>query len=364
MARDRTIGSRGVVVAALATAFAVCAGTARAGDPSPSDKALAETLFQAGRKLISDGKVAEGCEKLESSQRLEPKTGTLLNLALCHEQLDKTASAWAEMIEVGSQAARLKQDDRVAFAKERVAALEKRLSRVTITTRRKEPNAVILLDGKPLDPSALGLAVPMDPGLHAIDATIQGKEVYHITVKVAPGPASQTVELPELSLTGPVETAAPTASSAPTATGSAPVGTGSAPVATAMQTGTAGPSAPPPSGGGGLFVGGIVATSAGVIGLAVGGVFGGLAFSKEGEANKICPDKTCPDQAGVDMHKEANGLATISTVGFAAGIAVAGAGLTMLLLSRSSDPKKTGARPWLTPVATPSSAGFAAGGSF
>ena len=364
MVSDRTIGTRGVVVAALAMALSVSAGTARAGDPTPADKVLAETLFQAGRKLIDSGKIEEGCEKMESSQRLEPKTGTLLNLALCHEQLGKTASAWAEMIEVASQAARLKQDDRVAFAKERVAALEKKLSRLTITTRAKGPGVVILLDNKPLEASMLGLPLPMDPGAHAIDATLQGREAYHITVKIAPGPSSQTVEVPELSLTGPVQTTAPEGSTAPLGTGSAPVGTGSAPVATATSSSTSGPGTPPKTGGGGLFVGGVVVASAGVIGLAVGGVFGGLAFSKEAEANKLCPARVCPTQEGADMHAAANDLATISTVGVAAGAVVAGAGVTMMLLSRSSAPQKTGARPWITPVATPSTAGFVAGGAF
>ena len=64
------------------------------------------------------------------------------------------------------------------------------------------------------------------------------------------------------------------------------------------------------------------------------------------------------------MHAAANDLATISTVGVAAGIVAAGAGVTMMLLSRSSAPQKTGARPWITPVATPSTAGFVAGGAF
>ena len=58
-----------------------------------SDTAMAEALFQAGRACLERDRVEEACAKFSESQRLEPKLGTLLNLATCHEKLGKTASA-------------------------------------------------------------------------------------------------------------------------------------------------------------------------------------------------------------------------------------------------------------------------------
>ncbi|MET0595007.1 MAG: hypothetical protein ABW133_20070, partial [Polyangiaceae bacterium] len=51
-------------------------------EPTSADKSLETQLFKEGRTLVDQGKYAEGCRKLEESQRLDPGGGTLLNVAL------------------------------------------------------------------------------------------------------------------------------------------------------------------------------------------------------------------------------------------------------------------------------------------
>src|SRR6185369_4715015 len=107
--------SGALVLALTAPAFA---------EASSSDKAAAEALFDEGRRLAQAGKFAEGCPKLEASQKLDPALGTLLNLADCNEKLGKTASAWAQYREATSLARAAGSAEREKFASDRSKALE------------------------------------------------------------------------------------------------------------------------------------------------------------------------------------------------------------------------------------------------
>ncbi|HET9930303.1 MAG TPA: hypothetical protein VFQ35_06440, partial [Polyangiaceae bacterium] len=62
-----------------------------------SNSAVAEALFRAGRAAMREHRLGDACDKFSESQRVEPKIGTLLNLALCHEQQGRLATAWAEL---------------------------------------------------------------------------------------------------------------------------------------------------------------------------------------------------------------------------------------------------------------------------
>src|SRR5262245_26602443 len=108
-------------------------GAARAQSPSPAETAVAETLFKKGRELLEAGKVSEACPKLAESQRIDPRLGTLLNLAACHAQEGKIASAWAEFTDAATKAERAGQQERAKLAHEQARELEKRLSFVSIT---------------------------------------------------------------------------------------------------------------------------------------------------------------------------------------------------------------------------------------
>src|SRR5690349_2377840 len=98
----------------------------------PADKPLAEALFRDGRDAMANGDIHGACRKFEASERIEPKIGTLLNLATCHELEGRTATAWAEFNEAIPRAVRADQPDRAQIARDHAAALEKRLSRLQL----------------------------------------------------------------------------------------------------------------------------------------------------------------------------------------------------------------------------------------
>jgi hypothetical protein len=57
--------------------------------------------------------------KFEESNRVDPKLGTLMNLALCHEKEGLGASAWAGYARAASLAARAGQSGREGRARAR-----------------------------------------------------------------------------------------------------------------------------------------------------------------------------------------------------------------------------------------------------
>src|SRR5215471_2500246 len=87
----RALLSIGLVSLGFATGLSVAAPSI-AWAVSPA----AEALFQEGRRLLSEGQTDEACARFAGSFAIEASSGTLLNLASCHEKQDKTATAWAE----------------------------------------------------------------------------------------------------------------------------------------------------------------------------------------------------------------------------------------------------------------------------
>lgn len=62
--------------------------------PPPAEKPPAVVAFEEGRALMEAHQPAQACAKFEQSIRLDPDAaGTMLNLGLCNEELDRTATS-------------------------------------------------------------------------------------------------------------------------------------------------------------------------------------------------------------------------------------------------------------------------------
>ena len=99
-------------------------------DPDAAQAALANQLFDDAEKLMAVDRVSEACPKYAESQRLDPQLGTLLHLGVCYGKVGKTASAWASFKDAADMAAR-KHDERESVARQYIADLEPRLSRLS-----------------------------------------------------------------------------------------------------------------------------------------------------------------------------------------------------------------------------------------
>jgi len=189
----RAVGAA-LLLAALGSAASAHAET------SADDKAVATALFQEGRALMVEGRIPEACLKLEESQRLDPGGGTILNLALCHEQERKLALSWSEFKEALAFARRDHRADREAAALEHVAKLEPRLSRLTVVVPEAARVAGMRIerDGRELGEASWSLAIPVDGAEHVVRATAPGRLPYATTVALGAEGGAATVEIPLL----------------------------------------------------------------------------------------------------------------------------------------------------------------------
>jgi hypothetical protein len=300
-------------------------------EPSAADKSLATQLFKEGRNLVDQGKVSDGCRKLEESQRLDPGGGTLLNVALCHEKEGRSATAWAEFTEALGMAKKDDRRERIELAQSHITALEPTLSHLVIQVPPASdlPDLEIKRDGGVIRRAAWGSAMPVDPGDHMIEASAPGKTTWKQSVMVGAKGDNKTLSIPTLENAPVAPAAAPTA----------PVEAAPAP----LQAHTASRS---PAGW--------VAIGFGVAGLGVGSYFGLQAMSDQKKADDECKNDHLCVGDGYLQNQSAIKAANLSTVGFGIGIVGVGVGTVLLLTSGGSSTTRASA---MTAGASVSSSG-------
>jgi hypothetical protein len=303
----------------LGVALAVGTTARDAGAQAAKNEAAAEVLFQEGRSLYEAGRYAEACPKLAESQRIDPASGTLLALALCHEGEQKFASAWAEFTTVEGEARRAGRTDRESIAREHAAALRRRLSTVSINVPpevRALPGLELKLDGTLIGPGTFGTAFPVDGGKHELWASATGKEPWKTTISVKNEADAVGVTIPLLEdVPEPVQ--APTRAAERTST---------------ERTTTGSP----------MRTVGLIVAGAGVLAVGAGSYLALTAKAEYNEAEKRCPPAGCSTtdwQAG----ENARGKANIATVVFGVGGAlVVTGGVLWLTAPKASDQQHAG----------------------
>lgn len=136
----------------------------------------ADTLFREGREAAHNGQHEEACRLFSESYGLDPAAGTLLNMALCEEELGRTASARKHYREVMEQSE--PSSDRYSYAKNRSQSLESKLAWLTLL--HVPSDARVSIDGKVLPKAELAEPVAIDPGSHVVSVVdANGVETRH-----------------------------------------------------------------------------------------------------------------------------------------------------------------------------------------
>lgn len=296
---------RGVV---LGLAMLAAPTRAWAGDPA------AEALFLQGRAAADKGDFATACARFHESNRLEPAVGTIFNLGDCEEKLGRVATAWTFFREVVQRLP--PGDERAPIAKKRADALEPRLPRLTLRLAAGAPAGVrVTRGGVEVGAASFGIALPVDPGSHAVEVTAAGRRPASLKIDIKEG-EQREAEL-QIGEALPVE-------------GGGPAGPVEAPRSSRRTMG--------------YVFGGV-----GVAGLAVGGVAGLLTLGKKSTVDDNCSaDKRC-NRTGYDAVSAGKTLGTVSVVGFVLGAIGAGAGAYFLLSDGSPNQTRTALVPTVGP---------------
>lgn len=311
----------------LALATLLLAAPAFAQTPPPAstasaqDLAIAEAAFTEGVKLAAAGNCKDAIAKFEVSMKVDPASGTALNLGVCYEQVGRTGSAYAAFSQAAVMA-RAKANEKIrAQAQASLDALAGKLSYLDLKFAagvERPKGLTIVIDGKAASADAVGFGVPVDPGTHEVVLGAPGKVEWKTTVVVAAKAGKETVEVPAFK---------------------------DAPVEKPIEA----PS-PPPGMSTGVKAAVIGLAAAGAVGIGVGVVFGVDALDKNAASKDLCQagDPNKCSQAGIDMRNQAYSAATISNVGVFAGagalVAAGGVLLVSKLVLEKPGPKKDAAK--------------------
>jgi hypothetical protein len=269
----------------------------------------------SARALIKTGRWVEAAERLRQVSRLEAKGD-----ATVQQQAQEDAKAELERL--------LPRIPSLLISVEGAPAAEVQLT----------------LDGEAIASALVGEPIPANPGQHVVVGK-RGAQQQSKSTSLAEGAKGELVLR------------------------FAPLPAGAAAAGAATQTKTE----PPPadsdatsdqaSGGGTRRLVGWVLVGAGAAGVAVGATTGFMAMGKKGdlEGSPDCREQTClPSQRdAVDSY---NSLRTISTVGLAAGAALAAAGVVLVVTAPKNDASQQASRAGLWLRISPS--GGAVAGRF
>lgn len=281
--------------------------------------AQAEQLFARGKQLLVAKKAAEACPLLEESYRLDPAGGTLQNLAVCYEELQRWASAYARFEELRTLSKNTKppRPDRIALAEAHIEKLKPKLSQLTIEIAGQPPGAVVTVDGVVHNEVSYKAGVIVDPGRHVITVRAEGKLPEEREVEISAA-AAQTVTFGPLA-----EAPRPKVAPAP------------APPSIPRETHPTRPA-------------GIIVGSLGIVMIGGGLLAGALAASKSAEGTDAChggtgddfaSDGTCITGSGAWEHAnalkdDARSLANVANVLVPVGIVTTAVGAWLFVRTR------------------------------
>ena len=270
--------------------------------------ARAQTLFVSGRAAAKQGDDALACADFAASLELYRTAGTLLNLALCEENLGRFTRSLAHFSEFLSTAA--PADDRREVAASHLAKLEPRLARLVLRLAPTYRSVPIAVDDDVLNVDAMSGPMLLDPGVHRIVVSPQNQPPQSAALHLAEG-LETTVDVPWAT---PAATCPlPALAARPVARPEAPVAPPAAPASTGAKTA-------------GWILGGV-----GLTALAVSASTGVVILQKKHVVEEHCRSGQC-DAEGWAAAETGRTLIPFGTVSLVVGALALGSASYLLFM--------------------------------
>jgi tetratricopeptide (TPR) repeat protein len=160
------------------TLLMVGRAAAQGAAPAPSGaSAHADTLFNEGKAKLASEDYAEACRLFAGSFAIDPATGTLLALALCHERAGDLKAAIAEYRSAAKRAQLEGRADRAEAATKRADELEAKLRpepapAPVATAPRPRPQPIRPLEPAYEQPASTGLSAGQWAGIATASAGV------------------------------------------------------------------------------------------------------------------------------------------------------------------------------------------------
>jgi len=261
-----------------------------AQQPSPDDEARASSLYQEGTRLLDAGNFREACPRLEEAVRLVPDaSGAHLALGVCFERSGRLASALLHLDAAATLAAPATLADRRQRAQESAAKVRPRVPRLVVhIAAGVSASALVRVDGRPAPISGPML---LDAGTHEVELVDGARVLARRSATLRDGEETR-VEL---------------------------------------DTPTQGRDAPP------WTAIGVATIGVGGAGLVLGTISGTIAADRDAASDGACDKRDFCTAEGAAARDEAFTWATVSTVSFVAGSALAAAGIVILVVDSGSE---------------------------
>jgi len=307
----------------IAGAFMLVPSTLRAQDNATARKKAAQELYITAQKQTKAGQFELACPNLENARALLPHhLRTSISLAECYRAWDKPANAYELYQVVRKDAVEQGEIDKVKEIDSALKVLDPQIARITISlpaSVHKFAKLAILRNSVPILEEQWNAAIPVNPGKIELVVTAQDQQPWSISFELKKG-ESKTVEIvPPWQL--------PT--DKPPTVDTSPPPPRVKKLISPMQT-------PPPPSSSPLRTAGFVGINVGVVGLGVGAILGGIAWSKNSaskEPGRCDANNVCADPNDKQLRLDAISFGNGSTAAFVIGGVLLGGGIILVAAS-------------------------------